>query len=372
MIRISPVTRILTLPTLARLGLLLVLVVAVFLAESFTSLMERALRFGGGGSDIFVLLMYQAPGIVDLALALGVLIALFFALLEARDRGELVILATSGVRWTRVLGFALWFGVLGGVLSVFVSGLVVPAARYAERLAMTELRASHMMREIVSPGPRNTRQTIKDTTFIATPPENPSQIRGQLFGFRIHPDGSWRAAQSQDWDVIGDGREGSYEIRLNTTVAYESPGLWDAGDDPPFVSTIRVNNMGAKFEMDEVLPAAKKTYRDNEHPVKFVGGLDPRVGEVLAKALLVPMAALLAVVAVLLSGRGIFRFMALPAAVVLVFLFDVLGRTILRDFIGVISPVPLAAGAIVVYLGPSLAFAMIRGEALMLPVRGKA
>ncbi|MCW8843958.1 MAG: hypothetical protein OQK00_11135, partial [Rhodobacteraceae bacterium] len=66
MMRINPVTRILTLPTLARLGLLLVLVVAVFLAESFTSLMERALRYGGGSSDIFVLLMYQAPGIIDL------------------------------------------------------------------------------------------------------------------------------------------------------------------------------------------------------------------------------------------------------------------------------------------------------------------
>ncbi len=222
MMRINPVTRILTLPTLARLGLLLVLVVAVFLAESFTSLMERALRYGGGSSDIFVLLMYQAPGIIDLALALGVLIALFFALLEARDRGELIILATSGVRWTRVLGFVLWFGFWGLSIGIRI-GFVVPVARYAERLAMTELRAEHVMEAIVSPGPRNARQTIKDMTFIATPPAHADQLRGQLFNFLLNPDKSWRAVQSQDWDVIREAGQDTYEIRLNTTVAYESP-----------------------------------------------------------------------------------------------------------------------------------------------------
>ncbi|MCW8842289.1 MAG: hypothetical protein OQK00_02620, partial [Rhodobacteraceae bacterium] len=280
-------------------------------------------------------------------------------------------LATSGVRWTRVLGFVLWFGFLGGCLSVFVSGFVVPVARYAERLAMTELRAEHVMEAIVSPGPRNARQTIKDMTFIATPPAHADQLRGQLFNFLLNPDKSWRAVQSQDWDVIGEAGQDTYEIRLNTTVAYESPGLWSPNEDPPFVSTFRVRNMGFTFEMDEILPVAEKAYRDNEQPVRFAAGVDPRLAEIFARALLVPMAALLAIVAVLMSGRGVLRFLTLPAAVILVFVFDVLGRTFLRDLVGVVPAGPLALGAVLVYLGPALAFVVAKGEAVMLPVRGK-
>ncbi|MBR9842823.1 MAG: LptF/LptG family permease [Rhodobacteraceae bacterium] len=371
MIRIGPVTRILALPTVARLGLLLALVVAVFLAESFTTLMEEALRYGGGSADVLVLLMFQAPEIVDLALALGVLIALFFALSEARDRGELVILATSGVRWTRVVWFALGLGFMGGVLSVAVSGFVVPAARYAERITMAELRSDHILREIISPGPRNARQSINRMTFIATPPTEEGQLRGQLLGFQFHPDGSWRAGQSRDWDVDGPDEAGGYRIQLNTTAAYESPRIDKDSGELPWISTIRVRNTGVDFRMEEVLPVAKKAHRDNEKPLKFKPSADPRFGEVMARALLVPMAALLAVAAVLASGKSFLRFLTLPVAAVFLLLFDVLGRTLLRDFAGGIPFGQLAGFAALTYLGPPLIFTLMRGEAVMLPVRGK-
>lgn len=371
MIRFGPVTRILALPTAARLGLLLALVVAVFLAESFTTLMEEALRYGGGSADVLVLLFYQAPEIVDLALALGVLIALFFALLEARDRGELVILATSGVRWTRVVWFALGLGFLGALVSVGVSGFVVPAARYAERITMAELRSDHILHEIISPGPRNTRQSIKRMTFIATPPTEEGQLRGQLLGFQFHPDGSWRAGQSRDWDVEGPDEDDGYRIRLNTTAAYESSGIGRDHTEIPSISTIRVRNTGVDFRMEEVLPITKKAHQDNEKPLRFEPGADARLGEVLARALLVPMAALLAVAAVLVSGTSFLRFLTLPMAAVLLLLFDVLGRTFLRDLSGSLSLGLLACIGSLVYLGLPLVFALLRGEAIMLPVRGK-
>ncbi len=72
------------------------------------------------------------------------------------------------------------------------------------------------------------------------------------------------------------------------------------------------------------------------------------------------MAALLAIVAVLMSGRGVLRFLTLPAAVILVFVFDVLGRTFLRDLVGVVPAGPLALGAVLVYLGPALAFVLAK------------
>ncbi|WP_243613660.1 LptF/LptG family permease [Shimia aestuarii] len=371
MIRVGPVTRILARPTLARLGLLLVLVVAVFLAESFTTLMEEALRYGGGSADVLLLLAYQAPEIVDLALALGVLIALFFALWDARDRGELVVLATSGVGWPNVLGFALILGVLGGILSIGVAGYVIPTARYAERIAMADLRSDHVLREITAPGPRNSRQTINKMTYIATPPTDEAQLRGQLFAFQMHPDQSWRAGQSRDWDVIGPDEDGNYVIKLNTTVAYTSPGFGSETEEPPAVSTVRVRNTGVDFRMEEVLPVAKKAHRDNESPVSLMPGVDPRLGNVLTRGLLVPMAALLAVAAVLASGQSFLRFLTLPAAALLLLLFDVLGRTVVRDLLDVLPFWQLVCGACLAYLGPSLAFVLMRGEAVMLPVRGK-
>ncbi len=371
MIRVGPVTRILALPTLARLGLLLVLVVAVFLAESFTTLMEEALRYGGGSADVFVLLAYQAPEIVDLALALGVLIALFFALWEARDRGELIILATSGVRWTKVVGFALWLGFFGGILSVLVAGYVIPAARYAERIAMADLRSDHVLHQITAPGPRNSRQTINEMTFIATPPVQKDQLRGQLFAFQMYPDQSWRAGQSRDWDVLGPDEDGKYVIKLNATAAYTSQGFDPEVEAPPAISTLRVRNTGVDFLMEEVLPVAKKVRRDNESAVSLQPGVDPRLGNVLTRGLLVPMAALLAVAAVLASGRSFLRFLTLPVAAVLLLLFDVLGRTVVRDLLGVLPFWQLSLGALLAYLGPALLFALMRGEAVMLPVRGK-
>ncbi len=371
MIRVGPVTRILALPTLARLGLLLVLVVAVFLAESFTTLMEEALRYGGGSVDVVVLLAYQAPEIVDLALALGVLIALFFALWEARDRGELIILATTGVRWTKVLGFALWLGVLGGLLSVLVAGYVIPAARYAERIAMAELRSDHILREITAPGPRNSRQTLSQTTYIATPPTQEGQLRGQLFAFKMHPDQSWRAGQSRDWDVIGPDPDDGYVIQLNTTAVYTSPGFGAANEEPPSISTVRVMNTGVNFRMEEVLPVAKKAHSENESPVSLRPGDDPRFGDVLARGLLVPMAALLAVAAVLASGRSFLRFLTLPVAAILLLLFDVIGRTVVRDLFDILPFWQLCCAALLAYLGPAITYALIKGEAVMRPVRGK-
>lgn len=371
MIRIGPVTRILLFPTLAKLGLLLALVVAVFLAESFTTLLEEALRYGGGSADVLVLLAYRAPEIVDLALALGVLIALYFSLLDARDRGELVVLATSGVRWTRVVGFTLWLGLLGGLLSVTVSGFIVPAARYAERLAMAELRADHVLQQIVSPGPRNARQSISRMTFVATPPTEEGQKRGQLFGFQYNPDGSWRVGQSRDWDVTGPDADGGYKIRLNSTAAYVFPGFDMHEEEPPSISTIRARNTGVDFRMEQLLPVAKKAYRDNEKPLQLQGENNARLAGVISRAMLVPMAALLAIVSVLASGKSAMRFLSLPAAAVFLLLFDVLGRALLQDFWGAVAFGPLALGVAFVYLALPLSLVLIRGEAVMLPVRGK-
>ena len=63
-----PVVRVLGKPLILRLLLLLLVIEAVFLAESFTTLMEHALRYGGSTTDVAHLLTFKIPEILDLGL----------------------------------------------------------------------------------------------------------------------------------------------------------------------------------------------------------------------------------------------------------------------------------------------------------------
>lgn len=371
MIRLGPVTRVLTLPTLSRLSLLMMLVVGVFLAESFETLMQRAVRHGGGGADVLLLLAYKIPEKIDLALALGILIAMFFALNDARNRGELVIMATSGVRWTRVVGFVLGFGLAGAVLSVVIAGYVKPAAEFGERLAQGKLYSDYMLSQIREPGPKNARQTLQDVTFIATEPRHEGQERGQLFLFKEAEDGSWRVGQSHDWTVVGSGFGGEYEIRLNATIGYETGPVKDQSS-PPLVNVYRVRDAGLDFRMDQVLPVIDQVRREWETPLSLTSGVDKRLAGVFVRAVLVPTAALLAIAAVLAAGAGITRFLTLPIALAALLFYDAMGHTLVKVGLEQIGFVPLVAIALVAYLGPALIYVMLRGEAIMIPVRGKS
>ena len=100
---LRPLIRILAWPVLARLLVILAVVEAIFLAESFTTLLEEALRNDALAADVGILLVFRMPQILDLALAVGVLIAVYFVISDARNRGELIILAASGIRWRQVV-----------------------------------------------------------------------------------------------------------------------------------------------------------------------------------------------------------------------------------------------------------------------------
>ncbi|WP_372885690.1 LptF/LptG family permease [Shimia sp.] len=367
MIHPGPVTRLLVLPVVARLGLLLLLVVAIFMAESFTNLLEQALRFDGGGLDVIWLMLLKAPEIVDLALALGVLIAVFFAVQEARNRGELVILATSGVRWTRVLGFAFGVGIAGALISVAVSGYVMPRAQYAERLAGARLQSDYVVRQITRPGPRNARQTILDTTFIASPPTSETQERGRLFVYQPGKEGSWRIGQSRDWTVRRTDEAGGHRVILHDLQAYS--GAFSATAPQP-VSVFRVSDGGMDFDLSEVTGKPDLALRGAERLLSLSSAEPRRLGAVGARALLVPTAALLALAAILLGGRGLTRFLALPGAVVALLFYDVLGRMWIADAVQSLPAALLIPAAVAAYIAPALGFVAWRGEAIMKPLRG--
>lgn len=369
MIHLGPVTRILAVPTLARLGLLLVLVVAVFLAESFTSLLEEGLRNDATSGDVIWLLLLQAPEIMDLALALGVLIALYFALLEARNRGELVILSTAGVRWTKVVSFALVFGALGGILSICIAGYLVPKARYLERISMTQLQADYVLQKITEPADQGSRLTILNTTFIATPPTSDDQERGQLFVFQPNQNDTWRVSQSLDWTVSGPDQAGNHHIKLHSLRAYDG----QFGADPArAISVFRVNNGEMGFHLDDVIQEPDFSIKARERFLNLSSPEPKYAANVGARGLMVPLAALLALAAVLAGGAGFTRFLTLPLAAVLLLFSDIIGRTLITDASTSLAPWALLGLAVAAYILPPLCFVLWRGEDIMKPARAGA
>lgn len=374
-----PVLRVLGKPLLLRLLLLLLVIEAIFLAESFTTLMEHALRLGGSARDVFTLLGFKAPEILDLALALSLLIATYFATQDARNRGELLILATAGVHWARVICVVLMLGALGGLLSFANAGLVVPMAKYGERLTLAELRKDHVLGRIQQT-PENatqpTLQTIRDTTFIATPTarqvdvqtDPTAQRRGQLFVFQPDVDGRWRVAQSRDWHVTDPAPADTHKVILQQLTVADGP--YPQTDMAPPINRFSVASADFAFQMADAAPATNLIRSRSETLLTFWGSDASLLIHVAARALMVPMAALFALAALTAAGTGPLRHTALPLAALLMLSADVASRGLLTQLSSLLPTAPLLALMIVLYLGPPLAYLIWRGEALMKPERG--
>ncbi len=370
-----PVLRVLGKPLLLRLLLLLLLIEAIFLAESFTTLMEHALRLGGSARDVFTLLGFKAPEIFDLALALSLLIATYFATQDARNRGELVILATAGVHWARVITVVLLLGVVGGLLSFANAGLVVPMAKYAERLTLAELRKNHVL-DRIQDTPKHAAQpalqTIRDTTFIATPPaaKDPNQTeqkRGQLFVFQPDVEGRWRVAQSRDWTVTDPAPADTHKILLHRLSVADGP--YPQANMAPPINRFAVAAADFAFQMADAAPTANLIRNRGERVLGLANFDANRMISLATRALMVPAAAVLALAALIAAGAGPLRHTALPLAALILLSGDVASRALLTPLSTWLAPAPLLAVMIALYLGPPLAYLIWRGEELMKPER---
>lgn len=363
-----PIVRVLGKPLILRLLLLLLVIEAIFLAESFTTLMEHALRYDGTARDVLHLLSFKTPEILDLALAISLLIATYFATQDARNRGELVILATAGIHWGRVIAFVLLLGTCGGLLSFLNAGLVLPMAKYGERLALAELQKDHVLSRINTNSDHTTLQTIRDTTFIASPPQDAAQSRGQLFVFQPDQNGNWRVAQSQDWQVTDPAPADTHTITLQSLSVLEAP--YQSDQTKP-LNRFKTTQASFAFQMADALPTPDTTRTAAEQLLDLNANEPTQLTHLVTRALMVPMAGFLALSALLIGGAGPWRHAALPLAALFMMSCDVASRTLLAEWSATVPIPALLLLALTFYLGPPLAYLLWRGEALMTPQRGR-
>lgn len=364
----QPVLRILGWPILWRLLLIIAVVQAIFLAEEFTGLLQTALRLDGPAAVVGKMLIFRMPEIFDLALAFGLLIAVYFAVGEARDNGELVVLATAGIPWWRVVTLVLGLGFAGGLLSLANAGYLLPLSNYGERLTIAELRKEYVLNRIQSPGHKTALQTIDSTTFIATPPSADDLDRnGNLFVYQPDIGGFWRAVTSRNWHVSPlDGDR--HVVRLENLVTHEVPLNRDKTGAAK--NRYAVNAADFSFNLSDVTPEVDRNRGNAEKLLMLRHDQSRRIADIATRALMVPLAGLFALAALVAGQTGIFRLAALPLAAILMMTVDVATHATIDGWIGTFPAFWISVLAVTLYLAPPLLLLARYKEAIMKPERG--
>ncbi len=391
----GPLTRLLTRRTLRTVLGLLLLVEAIFIAESFTTIMEQTVRNGGSLWDLAVLVALKSPEVVDFALPLALVLGLFFAIQGARDDNELVICATSGVPWTRIPAFAATIGAIALCVSLVFAGILTPLSAFAHRLSLFHMETRLVLRQLQEPGQRTIVRTIDGQTVIATPSNDPGAERGNLFLYKPEPGGGWRVNQADDWSAIGPDADGNYVVRMRTfressgtSGGTETASQREPGEVRQLLGgvSVTVSTVTMDLKTEDLLRAADTTRRRDELLIFGLArrafdsagaGPNPnarRFGEMLARALMCPIAAMIAVAAAAWSATRVGRYAALLVAVVLVLGLDIAARALIGDaaFHGGIRFWLGILGFAMFGLGAPLAYVLRRGEAIVTPPRGRA
>jgi len=390
MLRLNPMTRVLLGRTLL-IGLgLFALIEAIYITEEFTTIMENVVISGGDALDLFLLLLLRAPEVVDFALPLVLYLAIFFAIIGARDSNEMIVCAASGVSWWRIPIFAIWAGLFGAAISIAFSAAIAPASAYAFRLASLQLVTERLVRDITEPGRLSTVQSVKRRTVISSPPTDPEAERGTLFVF--HPDdgNGWKVNRAQDWTIIGPDEtdayalqmEGFSEFRGQSTAAAEAP-VDNSLSAVLSRNQFQFQNVEMAFRMDQLLPPIDKARRLKETPIFTEPiALDApenqrvarRLGEAIARALAVALAALAAVPTAAWAGTRTGRYLALPLGCIAVLGTEVVARTILGDAArqGMPAIWTTMASFTAIALVLPLAYTLWRGERMITPATGRS
>lgn len=402
----SIAARSLFLRVLGRVLLVVAIIEVVFLAEKLTGILEEVLGNGGDLLSALAVLVLTAPEIFDFALALACVIGGYFAFVAAREERELVALSAAGVSWVLPVRVALALGALAFAASLVVSGVIDPLARHATRTVVFHLKSDLLFARITGPSEGTLIETIRGKTFAALSDSSVSPPHESLFVHQPGEEGRWRVTQAADWKLDGPDAEGNYSLGLGRVIAYdfvrvearEGAGMLRQGRGPnlfavgrpdvaniPALPQVKVENVSLPVRLDNILNHALRGDVAGEWTVfealqagRAMGETGREAlkiaGERLSRAIAVFVAPLLALLACVFAGRGVFGYLSLPLACGALLAFDivlrgVLGRLAAEAPLALASVGGLAAAAVLLL---ALAGIRTRAAALLRPVSSRA
>jgi len=369
---------------------IMALIAAIFIAESFTTLMRIVIDNGGSLPRLALLLLLKLPEIIDFALPLALMLGIYFAIVGARDDNELIVCATAGSKWSDIPFFAARVGIAGFFLSLLFVGVLTPMATYLMRAQQYQMEVKGVIKQVSATGPHSFIRTIEGQSVIATPPTNPEAKRGNLYIFQENADRSWRFRQADDWNVIKPEADEGLKVRLKGFREYSgSPAKDAATETSPDGQTgvsmgsvnIRASSVVLDIQIEKLLPTYDSLRRRNESLFFGIIGINAalftpnrKFAEALARALLCPIAALFAVAGAAWSGTQSGRFAALPVTVVASLAYDVIARAMMGDSAdtGALALWTTTAVLSAAALFLPVAYILSRGELIVLPGRNRA
>jgi lipopolysaccharide export LptBFGC system permease protein LptF len=114
----------------------MVLVEAIFLAERFPMVFRDVLKNNADPLDTALIFLCTSTQIFDLALAIAILMAVYWTTLRMRENRELLVLFGAGTGPYQLMALTLAIAITAQVASLTVSGVIDPASRYAQRVIL--------------------------------------------------------------------------------------------------------------------------------------------------------------------------------------------------------------------------------------------
>ena len=109
------------------------LVEAIFLAERFPMVFRDVLKNNADPLDTALIFLCTSTQIFDLALAIAILMAVYWTTLRMRENRELLVLFGAGTGPYQLMALILAIAIVAQIASLTVSGVIDPASRYAQR-----------------------------------------------------------------------------------------------------------------------------------------------------------------------------------------------------------------------------------------------
>ena len=119
-----------------QIAAVMLLIEAIFLAERFTIIFGQGLEKNANLVDISLILGLTSSEIFDLALAVAVLVSVYWVCLRMREERELLVLSAAGVGVFQLTLLVGTIALAAQLVSLAVSGAIDPVSRYSERVIL--------------------------------------------------------------------------------------------------------------------------------------------------------------------------------------------------------------------------------------------
>ena len=337
---------------------------AVFLAERFPMVFRAVFQHNADLLDAGKIFVCNSTQVFDLALAIAVLIAVYWTVLQMREDRELLVLFAAGTGPYQLLALVLSIAIGGQILSLTISGVLDPMARFAQRQILFEAEYKPLIHGI------NTGQFYQFPTRTAYAPaktksSGPAPTRS-LFVYEQMGPAKFRVLSADNASLQGPDRKGNLLLKLGGFTLYTFASQPE-GPAHMTVGAVSASGVTQGMALDELLKFEPRgTFAEEltafDQIISGHGDGSKRhredmqlLGERLARSLLCLLAPLMALAAIALTTR-ISNYFILPLTCMGLMAMNVTSAWLIRA----IAPVtPMGAFAIPTLLTAVFAAALI-------------